>query len=99
MTRLCTLIIVSAVLMAGCAADNALQQAAPRGNSNWILLASPASADFPQGQLGSPRSQWTRIEEYPTFEQCDASEQQARNQLGRAVDCIASDDPQLVAKD
>jgi hypothetical protein len=95
MARLYALAILSAVLMAGCALSGPLLPTASRADSNWLLLASPASADFPQGELEKPRSQWTRLKEFPSFEQCNASEQQERNQLGRAVDCIASDDPQL----
>jgi hypothetical protein len=91
--------VVLTVLLAGCAANGASPQPAPRANSSWLLLASPTSRDFPQGQLGLPLSRWTRVDEYPSYEQCDASEQKARNEMGQAVDCVASDDPQLKSTD
>jgi hypothetical protein len=92
-------IVALTVLLAGCAADGAAPQPAPQANSSWLLLASPTSSDFPQGQLGLPLSRWTRVQEYPSYEQCDASEQKARNEMGRVVDCIASDDPRLKSID
>lgn len=88
-----------AVLLIGCATETVPLQPAPRASSSWLLLALPSTHDFPEGQVGLPLSRWTRLEEYPSYEQCSASETKTGNQIGRQVECIASDDPALKAAD
>lgn len=86
------------VLAAACAP--AIQQAPPtQSDASVWLLASPVTKDFPAGALSTPESHWTKIARYSNFAQCNSSADQMRNETGRVVDCVASDNPALRAND
>jgi hypothetical protein len=85
-------VLAFAFALVGCAA----RTTPPSSNSSqWLLLASPVTEDFPNGTVGSPIAQWPKVTQYASMSQCGAALGPAQNQFQRPVACIASDDPRL----
>ncbi len=84
-------IIALASLIAGCAG-----QPKPQTDAMWLLLASPASSEYPDGTVaGSSFARWPKITEYAYLNDCGASLREVQNEIQRPVACVASDDPRL----
>ena len=79
-----------AFALVGCAA-----RTMPPNNSQWLLVASPVTDEFPNGTVGSPIAQWPRVTQYASMSQCGAALEPAQNHFQRPVACVASDDPRL----
>ena len=79
-----------AFALVGCAAKTT-----PPNSSQWLLVESPVTDDFPSGTVGSPIAQWPRVTQYASLSQCGAALGPAQNQFQRPVACVASDDPRL----
>ena len=83
-------ILALAFAAVGCAA-----RPAPPISSQWLLVASPVTDDFPNGTVGSPIAQWPKVTQYASMSQCGAALGAAQNRFQRPVACVASDDPRL----
>ena len=95
-----TLAILTVVMcIAGCAYRS------PFARSNyvttmptvWYLVEAPFTREFPGGSMGEPVSKWTLVTTFDSAPLCDAALIEAHNELQRPVQCIASDDPRMVA--
>jgi hypothetical protein len=85
-------VLAFAFAIVGCAAKTA----PPSSNSSqWLLVASPVTEDFPSGTVGSPLAQWPMVTQYASMSKCGAALGAAQNQFQRPMACIASDDPRL----
>jgi len=63
----------------------------------WFLVVAPVTREFPRGDLNAPLAQWSKVTTFDTDPACEAELDQADNHLQRPVQCVASDDPRLLA--
>lgn len=82
---------VALLLMVGCATTIRPPDSRPR----WLLIASPATRDYPAGSNAAPVSRWSQLGEYASLDRCEALTEGAANELQVPVQCVATDDPRL----
>jgi hypothetical protein len=63
----------------------------------WFLVVAPITREFPSGDMDAPLSRWSKVTTFDTDPACEAELDQAENNLQRPVQCVASDDPRLLA--
>lgn len=92
----CAGILALVVVLAGCGPASAPVRT--QEDPHWLLLESPATAEYPQGAAFAPIERWSRLAEYASEDKCQASLVYNQDRLQRAVTCVASDDPRLTRK-
>jgi len=62
----------------------------------WYVLSPLPSADYPEGNLDTQITTWERIDVFPSSAECLKELLKIHNQIHRPVQCVPSNDPQLV---
>src|SRR5262252_6688641 len=62
----------------------------------WYVLSPPPSPGYPEGNLDTQIITWERIDVFPTRAECLKALPQIQDRIHRPVQCVPSDDPQLV---
>lgn len=58
-------------------------------------LAPRPTAEYPNGAMDEPISDWVAIGKFPSMITCEASLDRMQSRVQRPVQCIPSDDPRL----
>ena len=82
--------LVAAAAICGCSAKSEKSK-----NPRWLLLESPPTPGFSEGNLATPFPQWMPVNEYASHDTCNADLQPTQNELQNPLICMARDDPRL----
>ena len=63
----------------------------------YFLIVAPVTREFPNGDMDAPLSKWLKVTTFDSDPVCEAELDQAENHLQRPVQCVASDDPRILA--
>ena len=63
----------------------------------WFLVVAPITREFPNGDMDAPLSKWMKVTTFDTDPACESELNPAQNNLQRPVQCVASDDPRILA--
>jgi hypothetical protein len=63
----------------------------------YFLVVAPITREFPRGDMDAPLALWSKVTTFDTEPACEAELNPAQNHLQRPVQCVASDDPRLLA--
>jgi hypothetical protein len=85
MNRVFVALVSLFLIGSGCAVNQAAKNDDPR----WLLMASPATEDYPWGCVNMPIAQWQPIMTYPSEYTCDHSLSEAQNMVQNPVACVA----------
>jgi hypothetical protein len=90
MSRVGLAVLGLMLVCSGCASNQVAQN-----NSQWLLIMSPGTSDYPWGWSHMPLAQWAPMMLYPSEDSCDKSLRNAQNVVQSPVACVAATDVNL----